>query len=66
MNTKQRPIEPRTNTATAGGGGSDGSGHSVLREQASNLLDVADEAINRVLETDSGQYLTNRLQRGGQ
>ena len=66
MNTKQRPIEPQTNTTTTDGGGSDGSAHTALREQASNLLDVADEAINRVLETDSGHYLTSRLQRGGQ
>jgi hypothetical protein len=66
MSTKQRPSEPRPNTATTGGGDSEGSGHAELREQASNLLDVADQAINRVLETDSSQYLTNRLQRGGQ
>ncbi len=66
MNTKQRPIEPRTNVSSVDGGGSDGSAYTALREQASNLLDAADEAINRVLETDSGQYLTNRLQRGGQ
>ena len=66
MEPRQRPNEPRTQTAGSGEGDSGASALGPLREQARAGLSVAYDAIDQALQNDTGQYLGNRLQRGGQ
>ena len=66
MDTRQRRPEERSAPASPGSNAVGGTGGSGMRERASELLEVADRAIERALSGDSTRFLSQNRQAGGQ
>jgi hypothetical protein len=66
MTAREQMRPERTQTTADPRIGGDGDGLANARAQADRLLGAADEAIARVLSTDSERFLGSIRQQGGQ